>query len=125
MKLIISGVPCCRKTDFGNWLRDTHGFEHFDLESPNTSGHPAMADLQVVLEGFRTGRSKSGDTAISRMSALPKDVVVTWGYPRNDHCFGCINAFRQAGFSAWWFDGDLDLARTKYVQRDAEEAAKR
>ncbi|HEY5778126.1 MAG TPA: hypothetical protein VIT00_05280 [Terrimicrobiaceae bacterium] len=31
--LLISGMPGCGKTHFGNWLRDIMGFEHIDMEA--------------------------------------------------------------------------------------------
>ena len=30
--LLICGMPTSGKTNFGNWLRDTHGWLHLDLE---------------------------------------------------------------------------------------------
>ncbi len=108
MKLIVSGVPCCGKTHFGDWLRDFHGFAHANLEgrqSHRSQIHPPniTADLPDWLASIAT------------------NIVVTWGFPPNQPCIELIRRFQAAGFTAWWFDADYAVARIRYVDREGLE----
>lgn len=105
MKMIISGVPCCGKTHFGDWLRDEHGFAHANLEGRRTEGGvivPPGLSLQLPLW----------------LSSVSKNVVVTWGFPPTPQCMELINVFQKSGFTAWWFEADHDIARDRYISRD-------
>jgi hypothetical protein len=105
MKIIISGVPCCGKTHFGDWLRDNHRFTHANLEIRNANPLPVTPpDISGELPRW--------------LSSLATNVVVTWGFPPNPACLGLIQRFRDAGFHAWWFDANHATARNKYVTRE-------
>lgn len=109
MKLIVSGVPCCGKTFFGDWLKNGKAFTHVDLELQDRFRQQAIG--KNLQNGFP-----------SWVGTIAKDVIVTWGFPPNECCFNLIKEFQHAGFSAWWFDADLDIARIRYIQRNGEEA---
>lgn len=112
MKLIVSGVPCCGKTFFGDWLRDSQGFAHIDLES-------LCAFRQLVIgKNLYNGFSHW-------VGSIARDVVVTWGFLPDADGFNLIKDFQRAGFSAWWFYADFDVARKQCVQRNGEEAVRR
>ena len=109
MKLIISGVPCCGKTYFGDWLRDNKGFAHVNLEAHDGfSQHVIGSNLQKAFAPW--------------IASVSSNVVVTWGFLPNESCFGIIKGFMKNGFAAWWFDANHDVARKQYIERDGEEA---
>lgn len=103
MRIIISGVPCCGKTYFGDWLRDEHGFAHANLEPrPMPAAQPVrLPDLSDELPRW--------------LALLARDVVVTWGFPPNAYCLDKIARFRDAGFMPWWFAADHGVARARYL----------
>ena len=108
MKLLISGTPCCGKTSFGDWLRDTHRFTHINLELEDFYLQHVI--LPALKQGFPCW-----------ISSCATHIVVTWGYPPNAVCYEIVRRFTDSGFSAWWFDADLVLARQKYLERDGIE----
>jgi hypothetical protein len=114
MKIIISGVPCCGKTFFGDWLRDQHGFAHANLEEramPNALPIPSP-DMTVELPRW--------------LASVATHVVVTWGFPPNAYCLDKITRFQDAGFTPWWFAAEYNVARARYValhgQQKTEES---
>jgi hypothetical protein len=108
MKWIISGVPCSGKTYFGDWLRDERGFAHINLE-PRPAPFPVAPPLLLPdLPGW--------------LATVAGDVVVTWGFRPHEPAFDLITRFCDAGFTPWWFDADLAVARRCYAARDGMEA---
>jgi len=112
MKIIISGVPCCGKTHFGDWLRDNHGFTHANLEG------------RKVDATFIRPPSISLDLP-DWLASLASNVVVTWGFPPNPQCIDIIKRFQATGFTAWWFDADHTVARSRYIIREGLENTER
>lgn len=108
MKLIISGMPCCGKTYFGDWLRDAYDYTHVNLESRITAQGTVMPPkLYWEMPEWLAG--------------LSSRIVVTWGYKPVLAGFDFIRRFEQAGFVPWWFEAAPDLARRQYILRDGEE----
>jgi hypothetical protein len=111
--LIISGVPACGKTAFGDWLRDERGFRHLDMEAPQQQAQTArlwteyqvgkFAEIRMVLDRLREGNPK---------------LVVTWGFIPNSIGIGLLHMFQDVGFQPWWFTGPVAVARHAWVQRD-------
>jgi hypothetical protein len=107
MKLIISGVPCCGKTYFGDWLRDNHGFTHVNLE--DRSLYLQQIIMTTIEQGFPCW-----------VSTISENIVVTWGFSPNEDCCRIIRLFKSSGFEAWWFTSDYQLARNRYVDKYGE-----
>jgi hypothetical protein len=101
MKLIISGVPCCGKTHFGDWLRDEHAFAHANLEQRAGAIPMTPPNMSENLPAW--------------LGSLGAKVVVTWGFPPNETCLKMIARFRDAGFTPWWFNADQAVARARYT----------
>ncbi len=110
VRLIISGVPCCGKTHFGDWLRDQHGHTHVNLEGRRTA-------TGVVEAPHMYG------TLPRWVALLASDVVATWGFPPNSQCIAIVQQFRELGFTPWWFAASYDIARQRYIAREGQQAA--
>jgi hypothetical protein len=112
MKFIISGMPCCGKTYFGDWLRDAHGYTHVNLEPCITAQGTVMPPkLYWEMPEWLAG--------------LSSRIVVTWGYKPVLAGFDFIRRFEQAGFVPWWFEADPGLVKKQYILRDGATMAKR
>ncbi len=110
MKIIISGVPCCGKTHFGDWLRDQHGFAHANIEPRPMPAPPPVCppDMSDALPRW--------------LALLGREVVVTWGFPPNAYCLDKIARFRDAGFTPWWFAAEYGVARASYLALYGQQA---
>jgi hypothetical protein len=108
MKLIISGVPCCGKTYFGDWLRDERAFVHANLERRTTPVAIIPPNISADLPAW--------------LGSLAGDVVVTWGFRPHQAAFEMIARCRDAGFIPWWFHAEAAVARARYVERDGIDA---
>lgn len=112
MKIIISGMPCCGKTHFGDWLRDTHGYTHVNLEARVTAqGSIIPPTLYLQLPEW--------------LASLSRKTVVTWGYKPIHQGFDFIRRFEAAGLTPWWFDTMPELSRRRYIERDGAERTRR
>ena len=109
---LISGVPCCLKTKFGDWLRDNRGFFHIDVESPNFIAgpfhylwsHSVPDDIRVLVRA---------------LTSLHPRIVLTWGFPISR--LEWVPRFQDAGIETLWFDGDVDTARRNWIGRKGRE----
>ena len=110
--ILISGVPCCLKTTFGDWLRDNRGFLHVDIESEEFRSGPLLPHWRRTVPG----RVQEFLSVISRNNSR---VVLTWGYP--EVCADWIPSFRTAGVRCLWFFGEVDLALTNWIGREGRE----
>ena len=89
MRLLICGVPGSGKTTFGNWLRDNHGYTHYDLERELYLG--------ITQE---------------------PNAVVTWGYaPDCIESKKVVLKFIKAGYLPVWFGGDWEHSYNRYAKR--------
>ncbi|HUH70929.1 MAG TPA: hypothetical protein VLZ05_19855 [Mycobacterium sp.] len=135
--ILLSGRPGAGKTKFAEWLHEHRGFTH--IETDTAAGWATLEDL---LNAFQSPEG----TAIVRdkARALGEKVVIEWGFRVDD--FGWVRRLRDdAGFDAWWLDGDkqasfqgfvnaksgthspkqlIDAVRKYQVQADAIEEAR-
>lgn len=107
--ILISGVPACGKTSFGDYLRDNHGFVHIDLE--------ARPERQHVLHTLWSRAYPNGlGSYFSELKKIHPKVVMTWGFPYG--CLPLIPNIQQMGVDCWWFDGDMDKAEAEWIKRE-------
>ena len=109
MKIIISGVPGCGKTYFGDWLRDHHGFTHVNLEHRKVREHYIIPPQDLRLDWLFTLSSKM---VVTLPLTPPEDIQL-------------VKMFEAGGCKPWWFSANLELARARYVERPDVEATKK
>lgn len=107
MHYLISGIPACRKTTFGDWAQE-RGWLHIDMESWDGS-----AQHRLWKRCLAQGGIAQFVCAIER--AAPR-VIYSWGFPIG--CIDYVRQFKEAGVGIWWFDGDLCQARRAKEGRD-------
>ena len=105
MKILIAGMPGMGKTTMGDCFRDARGFHHVDME---------------------TGENQSDawndpDKFISKVVAMPGDVVVTWGFVPDKKFINVIDQLKQNGFKLIWLDGNRDFALTAFIERNKKQ----
>lgn len=94
---LLSGRPGAGKTKVGKWLAEHHGFRHIETDTK-----PGMETLNALLGGVQTPQS------------LGENVVLEWGFAPD--YLGYVRQLRDdAGFDAWWFDGDEQAVRHGYM----------
>jgi hypothetical protein len=108
VKLLISGLPCCGKTYFGDTLRDLYGFVHANLEQRPTP------DGTIVPPG-------SSFELPHWLASLADNVVATWGFAPCPGWRDLLNEFGDAGFTLWWFYSEPGVARERYASREGEQ----
>ena len=110
-RYIISGLPACGKTTFGNWLRDERDFTHVDIESlPNT---------KTIFEHWKSGRILQGVQLLPIEIANQERIVFTWGYPPGTAWRAVISFFHDThGFVPWWFTGPRTAAGEEWIARE-------
>ncbi|MBL9142868.1 MAG: hypothetical protein JNM99_04220 [Verrucomicrobiaceae bacterium] len=111
--IVISGVPACGKTSFGDWLRDNRSFKHLDMEA--TAQHDQTRQLWTY---FASGQRAKVEEALQKLRAGFERLVVTWGFVPNETGLGILSTFRDQGYELWWFTGPIDKAREEWVRRD-------
>ena len=94
MRLLICGVPGSGKTTFGDWLRDHHGYKHYDFESK--------------IENITTN----------------PDTVVTWGFVPDDiESQKIILLLIKMGFKPIWFSDKPFFhifSYSRYIKRNKQ-----
>jgi hypothetical protein len=111
--LLICGLPASGKTAFGNWLRDTCGFLHIDLERSD-----CLAANE--LPRFWARRIWELDPPavhafIHHLLTLDRPTVMTWGFSVD--CLPLVQAMASAGAVPWWFEADRLAARRSFASR--------
>ncbi|MFA5051438.1 MAG: hypothetical protein WC544_00045 [Patescibacteria group bacterium] len=102
MKWIISGIPGTGKTFIGDYLRDTKGFRHIDMESG--------AVFQTLLS--------SPEDFIRDQLTKSENIVITGGFMTSDLAFSLVNKIISEGYVFIWFDGDRQAARKVFIKRN-------
>src|ERR1700682_5495013 len=97
--LLLSGRPGAGKTEVGKWLEEQHGFRH--IETDTAAG---LRTLNELLGGVQTPQG------------LGENVVIEWGFMIQYFDSGYVRQLRDAGFDAWWLDGDEQAARQRYME---------
>lgn len=99
--LLVTGIPCSGKTTVGRHLEAEHGFVHLDVE--------------LLIS---TGRASEFGARLRAALGRGVDVVITWGFwPGKDDPF--IRELQRASFRMVWLDGDREVARRLFIERDA------
>lgn len=100
MRLLISGVPGAGKTTVAGHLARHLGCPHVDMEKDDWA---ARHQMTLDREAF--------------LSALPVDVVVSWGFgPFAERAH--IGDLIAAGFTLIWLDGDRVASFREYMRRE-------
>jgi predicted kinase len=108
--VLLSGRPGTGKTAFANWLAAERGFTHVDTDS-DRSALQLLAGVQSA-EAAAAARNWAQD--------LGSNVVVEWGFKLA--YLDRVRLLRDAGFDAWWLDGDEPAARQGYISRHGDSA---
>lgn len=111
--IFIAGTPGVGKTCFGDWLRDTKGYIHVDMEKFSDSG------LQKKWD--KCFKSKDIRPFVNEIMKMNRPVVMTWGFPP-DH-LSIIYQFRDLGIECIWFDAPEMLARDSFLHRNTVSEA--
>jgi hypothetical protein len=107
--IFIAGIPSTGKTHFGRWLQSEHGYCHIDAE--------------VVGELERLGLRETWNKAVaeqdctnlaSLLRARSNRAVFNWGFPPAVSPIAL--ALKRAGFSSWWFEGNIAAARREHAR---------
>lgn len=112
MQYLLSGIPACRKTTFGDWAQE-RGWLHINMESWNGSAQHRLWEkclAEASIEQF-----------VRHMARAAPRVVYSWGFPIG--CVHIIKQFKDAGVSIWWLSGDIDQARHAKLGRDGDLGA--
>ncbi|MEO5913567.1 MAG: hypothetical protein ABIS50_05005 [Luteolibacter sp.] len=108
----VSGVPCTGKTWLGNWLFENEGFEHVDAEK---NGGRDLDTVGIHHEWDSVASEGRADNLARKIAALPKPVVLNWGFPMSYLYF--VRALQVAGIETWWIRADPQLARDAFISR--------
>jgi len=110
-RYIISGLPACGKTTFGNWLRDERDFTHVDIET--------LPNRKTIFDHWQSGRIPAGVQLLPFEIANQERIVFTWGYPPGTAWRAVISFFRDThGFVPWWFTGPRMVAGEEWIARE-------
>jgi hypothetical protein len=90
MKILITGIPGTGKTTIGDYLRDNHGFIHFDVEKEK------------------------------KLLDFEDNTVVSWGFQPNAQCIDLVKDLKLKDFKLIWFDGDRDFFRDVFIERESK-----
>jgi hypothetical protein len=111
--LLICGMPASGKTTFGNWLRDTRGWLHLDLELSDC----LTANSLPLFWSRRIWEldAPSLQSFIQHLRSLDRSTVMTWGF--HIDCLPLIETMAAADAVPWWFEVDRLAARQVFVGR--------
>ncbi len=115
--VLVSGVPATGKSAYGSWLREQHGFVHVDVENDGF-GRVGLQDAWTAVAHLPP---LPLDPLIAGLRALGVPVVLDWRFPPK--WFPLVRAMHASGISAWWFDGDRDAARRRFIARGTVSVA--
>ena len=114
--LLISGIPASGKTSFGDWLRDSRGYLHVDLDLADClkiTGLPPFWSEKERIADLDTSRLRE---FVRHLKTLGKPAVLTWGF--NTDLIDFVRELTGFGVTAWWFEADRLAARTRYASRN-------
>ncbi len=107
---LICGIPGTGKSIFAHWLEENKGFLCLAVEEEEPLHRAGLAKL---WEEIFTRRSVQ--PFLDALRKLDRPVVIEWGFPPS--CLDVVRALRDAGTMVWWFDGDRQAARRKFIER--------
>lgn len=108
--LLISGIPSTGKSTFGNWLRDEHGFLHFDVENDRDT----MQEQGVFEPWNRAVFLSQPQGLVEALRLLDQPVVLSWGFPVQ--FTPAVRQMLTAGVTGWWFTAPWDIARQQHAR---------
>ena len=108
--ILLSGRPGTGKTHFGQWLAQHRGFVWVEGDA-----NPEWTSLLAVTTHDVASHTRD------RATALGDQVVIEWGFPVR--CLESVRLLRDAGFDAWWFDGEKKGARAGYIESHGDRDA--
>jgi hypothetical protein len=113
--IFIAGIPASAKSTYGRWLCREKGFLHLDVEE---AGALLEAGLQRSWDDIFSCGSVLSFVAAAK--AQEKPVAINWGFPP---CFLWVaEKLKAAKVQIWWFDGDRQIARRRFIQRAKNRA---
>lgn len=113
--LLISGMPACGKTSFGDWLRDNRGYVHVDLDAADCLKSAGLPPFWTEKERVATLDSDRLREFIRHLRTIGKPSVLTWSFPTDLVDF--VREMTSFGVIAWWFEADRLAARHRYAAR--------
>jgi hypothetical protein len=108
---MLSGIPATGKSTYGRWLAETNGVLHLDLENGDLDRH----GLEAAWAASTSSAPEPPEVFVQALLKLNRRVAIDWGFPPEWLPF--VKALHAAGVRAWWFDGDRDAARRRFIQR--------
>ena len=109
--ILISGVPAVGKSAFcERYLGNQKGFLHIDLEKGYLwQKHKQKACLVNALKTY----GPKGFVDAVYANGMP--TVIDWGFP--PICLPTVSELQSSGVEPWWFTGERQLARAKFIIR--------
>lgn len=113
MLLLICGLPATGKTTFGEWLHNTHGFLHLDLEMRDclTRNYLPRFWLERIWNLDKAGLAQF----VTYLKVRDQSTVLTWAFHTDLIPF--VAQLKDHGFVLWWFEGDRLAIRDSYLAR--------
>jgi hypothetical protein len=114
VQILIAGISATCKSHFGQWLAETKGFLHVDMELPDAEPYSwGRNGLRKEWDVFCDGSDRGA--LIRELKGRTAPVVLNWGFP--PWMLPVVSALKASGVSLWWFDGDRVTARKVYEER--------
>jgi hypothetical protein len=105
--ILISGIPGSRKTTFGRYLKEKHGFYFFETD-PKPNWDKFTEELGLGVDNF-----------VARWLNRHGNVCLEWGF---DPCYlPYVLRFKKQGASLFWFTCDQHIARPNYLEAHSND----
>jgi hypothetical protein len=105
--IFVAGIPSTGKTHFGRWLNAEHGYLHVDAEVEGELDRLGLREVwNIAVVSLDCTR------LASVLHTRGASAVFNWGFP--PVCLPVAAALKRAGFSSWWFEGDISAARREH-----------
>jgi hypothetical protein len=114
--IFVAGIPSTGKTHFGRWLQAEHGYLHIDAE---VEGELDRLGLREVWNIAVASQDCTRLASVLHTRGAP--AVFNWGFPLV--CLPIAAALKHAGFSSWWFEGDIAAARREHCRLGKDTGA--
>jgi hypothetical protein len=115
MHFLISGIPAAGKSTFCEWLEETKGFLHLDVEKPGVLDRYGLATAWDAL----FDASAKVTPFLAALDKFNRPVVIDWGFPP-EH-LNTIRKLSKGDVMLWWFAADWAVARRKFAERGTDK----